>query len=66
MIYNFICYFFHFLKIYRLIEGHVQDFTSLANYFRQFAADLLPMALSDFHVLLYLATNDVFCMKVCI
>ncbi|KAK7601803.1 hypothetical protein V9T40_009244 [Parthenolecanium corni] len=43
----------------RLIDGHVQDFTSLANYLMQFSSESFSEAVCDFHLLLYLATNSI-------
>lgn len=51
--------------VYRLIDGHVQDFNSLSNYLMQFSNDSFPDAISDFHLLLYIATNTIVPMKVC-
>lgn len=42
----------------RMVQGHLQDFGTLSNYMRQFTDDQFLMAMSDFHVLLYIATMD--------
>eukprot|EP00095_Tigriopus_kingsejongensis_P006017 snap_masked-scaffold671_size114370-processed-gene-0.9 protein:Tk06017 transcript:snap_masked-scaffold671_size114370-processed-gene-0.9-mRNA-1 annotation:"nuclear protein localization protein 4 homolog" len=42
----------------RPMEGHLQDFASLAAHRHQFVADL-PNLFRDFHLLLYLATQNV-------
>ncbi|XP_065220007.1 nuclear protein localization protein 4 homolog [Planococcus citri] len=47
----------------RLIDGHVQDFNSLSNYLMQFSNDSFSDAISDFHLLLYIATNTIVPMK---
>lgn len=49
---------------FRLIDGHVQDFTSLANYLMQFSNESFSQAVCDFHLLLYLATNSILPMSV--
>ncbi|KAF2366502.1 Nuclear pore localization protein NPL4 C-terminal [Trinorchestia longiramus] len=49
----------------RLVEGHLQDFPTLANFLRTVASDAFSFLekLSDFHVLLYLTTMDVLPMR---
>lgn len=42
----------------RLLDGQVQDFSSLASYLHQVTEDDFLAAVSDFHVLFYLATMD--------
>ncbi|KAK3878570.1 hypothetical protein Pcinc_016783 [Petrolisthes cinctipes] len=42
----------------RMVEGHLQDFTTLASYLRKFTDDMFLEAMSDFHVLIYIATMD--------
>ncbi|RWS30642.1 Nuclear protein localization protein 4-like protein [Leptotrombidium deliense] len=42
----------------RFIEGHLQDFSALTHYLNQFTSDQFLEAMSDFHLLLYLATNE--------
>lgn len=43
----------------RLLDGHVQEFQHLVSYLRQFKPDQFLEAVSDFHLLIYLATMDV-------
>ena len=43
----------------------VQDFTSFSEYMRQFTRGQYMDALSDFHLLVYLATCDMLPLKVC-
>lgn len=47
----------------RFLEGHVQDFQSLASYLRQFPPERFIDAASDFHFLIYIATMDTFPLK---
>ncbi|KAE8740282.1 hypothetical protein FOCC_FOCC014213 [Frankliniella occidentalis] len=42
----------------RMVQGHLQDFGTLSSYMRQFTEDQFLLAMSDFHVLLYIATMD--------
>ncbi|CAL1297658.1 unnamed protein product [Larinioides sclopetarius] len=42
----------------RLLDGQVQDFPHLVSYLRQFNSDQFLEAMSDFHLLIYLATMD--------
>ncbi|XP_054717743.1 nuclear protein localization protein 4 homolog [Uloborus diversus] len=42
----------------RFLDGHVQDFPHLVSYLRQFKSDQFLEAMSDFHLLIYLATMD--------
>ncbi|GFT10641.1 nuclear protein localization protein 4 homolog [Nephila pilipes] len=42
----------------RLLDGQVQDFPHLVSYLRQFSSDQFLEAMSDFHLLIYLATMD--------
>lgn len=48
----------------RLIDGHFQDFDSLCKYLRQFTPSQFYESISDFHLLLYIATMDMLPMKV--
>lgn len=48
----------------RMIQGHLQDFGTLSNYMRQFSDDQFLLAMSDFHVLLYIATMDMLPLRV--
>lgn len=48
----------------RLIYGHTQDFAALSSYMSQFSPDQFLKAVSDFHLLLYIATMDVLPMRV--
>ncbi|XP_043280769.1 nuclear protein localization protein 4 homolog [Venturia canescens] len=47
----------------RLVYGQVQEFGSLCTYIRQFSMDQFFEAVSDFHVLLFIATMDMLPMK---
>ncbi|XP_031846458.1 nuclear protein localization 4 isoform X2 [Nomia melanderi] len=47
----------------RLVDGQVQDFHLLGSYMQQFTPDQFLEATSDFHLLLYLATMEIFPMK---
>lgn len=48
----------------RLIDGHIQDLQTLVSYLGQFAAEKKVLeAMSDFHVLLYLASLDIVPLK---
>lgn len=47
----------------RFIDKHIQDFNALATYLRQFTSDQFLAAVSDFHVLIYLATMEMLPMK---
>ncbi|KAK6623935.1 hypothetical protein RUM44_010791 [Polyplax serrata] len=47
----------------RLIYGHTQDFAALSSYMSQFSPDQFLKAVSDFHLLLYIATMDVLPMR---
>lgn len=42
----------------RMVEGHLQDFSTLASYLKKFSDDQFLEAVSDFHVLMYIATMD--------
>lgn len=48
----------------RLIDGHIQDFAALSNYMSQFSPDQFLRAVTDFHLLLYIATMDMLPMRV--
>lgn len=48
----------------RLIYGHMQDFAALSNYMSQFSPDQFLKAVSDFHLLLYIATMDILPLRV--
>ncbi|XP_046660206.1 nuclear protein localization protein 4 homolog isoform X2 [Homalodisca vitripennis] len=47
----------------RLLDGHIQDFSSLTAYLAQFSRQQFLDAASDFHFLLYIATMDHLPMK---
>lgn len=47
----------------RLVDGHIQDFNSLSSYLSQFAPPEFLTAISDFHLLLYIATMDMLPMR---
>ncbi|KAK4874625.1 hypothetical protein RN001_013985 [Aquatica leii] len=42
----------------RLVDGHIQDFNALTQYMSQFTPDQFLTAVSDFHLLLYIATME--------
>lgn len=48
----------------RLVDGQVQEFSSLCSYMQQFNQDEFLEAASDFHLLLFIATMDMLPMKV--
>ncbi|XP_054155355.1 nuclear protein localization protein 4 homolog [Oppia nitens] len=47
----------------RHIAGHLQDFNSLSKYLRQFGGNHFLEAMSDFHLLIYIATMDALPLK---
>lgn len=47
----------------RLVDGHIQDFNSLSSYLSQFTPPEFLTAISDFHLLLYIATMDMLPMR---
>ncbi|KZC07238.1 Nuclear protein localization protein 4 like protein, partial [Dufourea novaeangliae] len=47
----------------RHIDGQVQDFHSLCSYMQQFTPEQFLEATSDFHLLLFIATMDIFPIK---
>lgn len=47
----------------RMVDGHIQDFNSLSSYLGQFSSREFLTAVSDFHLLLYIATMDMLPMK---
>ncbi|XP_076756687.1 nuclear protein localization protein 4 homolog [Xylocopa sonorina] len=47
----------------RLIDGQIQEFSSLCSYMQQFTKDKFLEAVSDFHLLIFIATMDMFPMK---
>ncbi|XP_053976809.1 nuclear protein localization protein 4 homolog isoform X1 [Hylaeus volcanicus] len=47
----------------RLVDGQVQEFNSLGSYMHQFNEDQFLEAISDFHLLLFIATMDTLPMK---
>lgn len=47
-----------------MVEGHLQDFNTLATYLKKFKDDQFLEAMSDFHVLTYIATMDMLPLKV--
>ncbi|XP_013793537.2 nuclear protein localization protein 4 homolog [Limulus polyphemus] len=47
----------------RLLDGHIQDFNALSSYIRQFSPDKFLETMSDFHVLVYIATMDTLPLK---
>lgn len=48
----------------RMVQGHLQDFGTLSSYMHQFSDDQFLLAMSDLHVLLYIATMDMLPLKV--
>ncbi|KAG7154439.1 Nuclear protein localization protein 4-like [Homarus americanus] len=42
----------------RMVEGHLQDFNALATYLKKFGDEQFLEAVSDLHVLVYIATMD--------
>ncbi|KAK5641222.1 hypothetical protein RI129_009769 [Pyrocoelia pectoralis] len=42
----------------RLVDGHIQDFNALTQYMSQFLPSEFLTAVSDFHLLIYIATMD--------
>ncbi|XP_033213216.1 nuclear protein localization protein 4 homolog isoform X1 [Belonocnema kinseyi] len=48
---------------HRMVDGQVQEFNSLCAYMQQFNPDQFPEAISDFHLLLFIATMDMLPMK---
>ncbi|GAB6020267.1 hypothetical protein CHUAL_002985 [Chamberlinius hualienensis] len=47
----------------RMLDGHIQDFSRLAVYLKQFPPDQFLQAISDFHLLIYLASMDMLPMR---
>ncbi|KAI4456792.1 nuclear protein localization 4 [Holotrichia oblita] len=47
----------------RLVDGHIQDFNALSTYLAQFSPNEFLTAISDFHLLLYIATMDMLPMR---
>ncbi|XP_032686313.1 nuclear protein localization protein 4 homolog isoform X3 [Odontomachus brunneus] len=47
----------------RHIDGQVQEFNALCTYMQQFNTDQFLEAISDFHLLLFIATMDMYPMK---
>lgn len=48
----------------RMVEGHLQDFSTLATYLKKFKDDQFFEGMSDFHVLVYIATMDMLPLRV--
>lgn len=48
----------------RFIDGQIQEFNSLCSYMQQFTKEQFLEAVSDFHLLIFIATMDMFPMKV--
>lgn len=42
----------------RFVDGHIQDFNALTQYMSQFSPNQFLSAVSDFHLLLYIATME--------
>lgn len=47
----------------RMIDGHIQDFNALSKYLGQFEPHQFLEAMSDFHLLIYIATMDTLPLK---
>lgn len=47
-----------------MVEGHLQDFTTLAAYLKKFSDDQFLEAMSDLHVLIYIAAMDMLPLRV--
>ncbi|KAJ8683153.1 hypothetical protein QAD02_018945 [Eretmocerus hayati] len=47
----------------RLIDGQFQEFNSLSNYMQQFRSDQFLEAISDFHLLIFIASMDTLPLK---
>lgn len=47
-----------------MVEGHLQDFSTLATYLKKFSDDQFLEAMSDFHVLIYIAAMDMLPLRV--
>ncbi|XP_043790240.1 nuclear protein localization protein 4 homolog [Apis laboriosa] len=47
----------------RFIDGQIQEFSSLCSYMQQFTKGQFLEAVSDFHLLIFIATMDMFPMK---
>ena len=47
-----------------MVDSQVQEFNSLCSYMQQFNPDQFFEAISDFHLLLFIATMDMLPMKV--
>lgn len=47
----------------RLLDGHIQDFNALSQYLSQFTKDEFLTSMSDFHLLLYIATMEMLPMR---
>lgn len=45
------------------MDGHIQDFNALSQYLSQFNPDEFLAAMSDFHLLLYIAMMDMLPMR---
>ena len=54
----------YFSPLSRMVQGHLQDFGTLSSYMRQFTDDQFLLAMSDFHVLLYIAAMDMLPLRV--
>ena len=48
----------------RMVEGHLQDFGTLATYLKKFSDDQFLEAMSDLHVLIYIAAMDMLPLRV--
>lgn len=47
----------------RLVEGHLQDFGALSKYLNHFKDEQFLEAMSDFHLLVFIATMDIMPMR---
>ncbi|XP_026475213.1 nuclear protein localization protein 4 homolog isoform X2 [Ctenocephalides felis] len=50
----------------RMLDGHLQDFNAIVQYFNQFTTNEFLEAMSDFHLLLYITTMDMLPLGSCI
>lgn len=53
----------HFPVENRLVDGQLQDFTALGTYLGQFSPREVLTAMSDFHLLVYIATMEMLPMR---
>lgn len=56
--------FYWFQWFFRMLDGQLQEFNSLCTYMQQFSSDQFLEAMTDFHLLVFLATMDMLPLKV--